>query len=268
MTDIKTTTTTTKEEEINNYKAYSSVGDNYRKFRQGYPDDIYDIIQEHTDSSRNLAIDVGCGNGQNTVRLAEYFDKVIGFDPAEGQIKNSIPHEKVEYRTCQAEKIDLPEESVDLITVATAAHWFNLPEFFNLTQKLLRSNGTLILWTYGFQEIIQNDEAKQIQSNLYYNTLRDYWAENVKLVLNEYKDIVPPFKNTIRMKKTYIKETPLDQFVGYYGTISSYGNYLLAGNPDILPDIKNQMMKAYNTTDDKTIIKSKYELCIIVSRKD
>lgn len=42
----------------------------------------------------NLALDVGCGAGQGTVRLCDYFHKVIGIDTSVSQI-----HCAVEVRT-------------------------------------------------------------------------------------------------------------------------------------------------------------------------
>ena len=67
----------------------------YSKFRPTYPADLIDFvvtfckdkIQQPTKSPALLAIDVGCGPGQSTLLFANHFDKVIGFDISEAQIK-------------------------------------------------------------------------------------------------------------------------------------------------------------------------------------
>eukprot|EP01132_Coremiostelium_polycephalum_P000800 gene800-995_t len=260
---VRNNTTTTPK-----FKDYfGEIGDKYRKYRQTYPDEIYQLILENTDSKKDLAIDVGCGNGQNTVKLAEYYTNVIGFEPAEGQINNAIPHERVEYIKCQAEKIRLPPGCVDLITVSSAVHWFDLPVFFDLTKKLLRPNGSLILWVYGAYQIKNNDKAREIQKNFYENTLGEYWPEKIQYIVGGYKDIVPPYENTIRVTKTFTKKLSIEQYTETYRTMSGYTSYLKS-NTDIIPDIKQQIMNAYNTTDDKTIIEFTYDVYIIISRKN
>eukprot|EP01132_Coremiostelium_polycephalum_P000706 gene706-875_t len=247
---------------------YSSISDNYKNSRQSYDDHVYKLIKENTDEKRNLAIDVGCGNGQNTIRLAELYDKVIGYDSSESQVLHAEPHDRVEYRACPAENInDLPDGSVDLITAATAAHWFNLPEFFKVTQKLLRPNGSLILWTYRTNDIIGNEKANNIQNKVF-DLYKPYRPNNLDLVANGYKDIIPPFKNTTRYNTYTTRKISIEQHVRYFGSLAAYSNYLKAGNKDILEDIKKEMMEAYNTDDEKMIIECKVDFYFIISRKD
>eukprot|EP01132_Coremiostelium_polycephalum_P000705 gene705-874_t len=247
---------------------FSSISDNYKNSRQGYNDHVYDLIRNNTDEKRNLAIDIGCGNGQNTIKLAELYDKVIGYDSSESQVLNAAPHDRVEYRACPAESInDLPDGSVDLITVAAAAHWFNLPEFFKITEKLLRPNGSLIIWTYRSSDIIGNDKANEIQKRIF-DLYTPYRPTNLDLVANGYKDIIPPFKNTIRYNTNTTRKISIEQHVRYFGSLSAYSNYLKAGNKDILDDLKKEMMEAFNTDDDKMIIELKVEFYFIISRKD
>ncbi|EAL73079.1 hypothetical protein DDB_G0268980 [Dictyostelium discoideum AX4] len=57
---------------------FGSVSESYKIFRPTYNDELYSIIDSYCDEKRDLAIDVGAGSGQATVRLAKYFKKVIG----------------------------------------------------------------------------------------------------------------------------------------------------------------------------------------------
>jgi ubiquinone/menaquinone biosynthesis C-methylase UbiE len=56
--------------------------------------------------------------------------------------------ENLEFRQSTADKIDLPDHSVDLIISAQAVHWFHGESFYKETKRLLRSDGLLAVWGY------------------------------------------------------------------------------------------------------------------------
>ena len=66
----------------------------YSKFRPTLPNNVLDVVLEYLKSKIpsdkwQIAVDVGCGNGQGTNLLAKYFNKVYGFDMSAGQIKEA-----------------------------------------------------------------------------------------------------------------------------------------------------------------------------------
>jgi SAM-dependent methyltransferase len=80
-------------------------------------------------------------------------------DPSEGQVKEAIVQaeklgsEATRIRFVQGGAEDLSPagvapSSVDLITAAQCAHWFDLPIFYEQAKTYLRPNGTLALWCY------------------------------------------------------------------------------------------------------------------------
>ncbi|KAN0027647.1 hypothetical protein ACTFIU_010620 [Dictyostelium citrinum] len=228
---------------------FGEVSESYKNFRPTYNDELYSIIDSYCDDKRDLAIDVGSGSGQATVKLAKYFKKVIGYEPSENQLKHAEPTETVEYRLSAAEKIDLPSGSVDLITVATAVHWFNLQEFYKESKRLLRENGSLIIWCYGILKIINNEELQKIHDNIYSNILRHYWAPEIKYIQDGYVDIKPTYENTTRKTITLEKMMSINDMIGMYSSWSSYAKYIKEGNKDFLPDIKKSLIDLLKTTD-------------------
>ncbi|EGG23255.1 hypothetical protein DFA_05387 [Cavenderia fasciculata] len=244
---------------------FGAAGAQYRSFRPSYPIELYDIIKEYTkEQPKKLAFDVACGNGQATVQIAEFFDKVIGFEPSDGQFKNCIQAPNVEYRVSPAEDIDWKEnESVDLITVATAVHWFNLPVFYKECQRLLKSNGSLIIWTYGFFKILGNENAEEINKTMGTKTLAEYWAPANKIVAEKYVNIHPPFSQVERKEITFKVDVTLDQVVGHYQTWSAYSKYLKT-NECILPKIREQLLQAFNTSDSSIPVVLEYTVSMIL----
>jgi ubiquinone/menaquinone biosynthesis C-methylase UbiE len=57
--------------------------------------------------------------------------------------------DNLEFRQAPAEKIPLEDGTVDLITTAQAAHWFDLDAFFTESNRLLKPGGVLAIWGYG-----------------------------------------------------------------------------------------------------------------------
>ncbi|KAK7747379.1 hypothetical protein SLS53_001633 [Cytospora paraplurivora] len=124
-----------------------------------YSQALYDdIISHHTSTGgkRETVLDVGCGPGIATFALAQFFDNAIGLDPSEGMISTARsllateqPKPNVRFELSTAEDIDptiIPDSSVDLITAATCAHWFDMPRFWPTAARVLRPGGTVAMW--------------------------------------------------------------------------------------------------------------------------
>ena len=107
---------------------FSAQSDLYVKFRPTYPLELYEFLSSLV-NGRDLVWDCGTGNGQAARHLKAYFKKVIATDPSEQQIRNCIPENGIEYRVEKSEESSLSTGSADLITVATALHWFNFDKF-------------------------------------------------------------------------------------------------------------------------------------------
>ncbi|KAK5577461.1 hypothetical protein RB653_002402 [Dictyostelium firmibasis] len=250
---------------------FGKFSKNYSSFRPLYPDSLYQLIEESVDlEHRELVIDVGCGSGQNSIKLPKIFKKVLAFDPSEGQILSALKHNQVEYKVGSAEKIDVPDNSADAISAATCLHWFNLPLFFKEAERILKSGGYLVVFTYGLHEISNNEEAARVQNELYDVTIGpEYRNETVHaLVKSGYRDIAFPFKDTKRTSLKFKTKVSITSLIGHYSSMSPYSNYVKT-NPDPLPQVKEKILKAYQTNDDQTpLVECEYTLSIIISKKD
>ena len=59
-------------------------------------------------------------------------------------------HPRVEYRVAPAERSGLPDAAVDLVTLALAAHWFDLPRFYAEVRRVGRPRTAIALISSGF----------------------------------------------------------------------------------------------------------------------
>ncbi|KAH7417046.1 S-adenosyl-L-methionine-dependent methyltransferase [Cadophora sp. MPI-SDFR-AT-0126] len=132
----------------------------YASHRLAYSQALYDIVLNHhtsTGGKLDLLLDCGCGPGLATRDLALSFDQAIGVDPGAAMIAaaqeiggKTKSGDEIRYVVAAAEDISgiegLQPESVDLLTAAMAAHWFDMSRFWTEAAKVVRPGGTVALW--------------------------------------------------------------------------------------------------------------------------
>lgn len=208
--------------------------DDYAKFRPRTPDVVINWIIEYlsdkvkrSGSKFDAAVDVGCGTGQCTVLLADYFNEVHGSDVAESQIKRAIEDNKlsnVKYFVSPAEVIPLPDNSVDLITCAQCFHWFDFERFYAEVKRVLKPNGVLALITY-IRPLLDNEQLRSLIRDAFNNEpLNKYVAEQLRIVDNGYADVQLPFNDITRRETTIFTDgVSCEDILGYVRSWSSYG---------------------------------------------
>jgi len=135
----------------------------YSASRPTYPLKLFEyIFAFHSNGSNKprweRAIDIGCGTGQATEQLKPFQD-VIGIDPSSVMLDNArtsvttSPGTTTRFQFIQGSAEDLSQtilqpESVDLITAAQSAHWFDWTKVWPQTHRVLRRGGTAAFWVY------------------------------------------------------------------------------------------------------------------------
>lgn len=124
----------------------------YQKYRFIPPEELVKVIIQYLDKKKGqphgLAVDLGCGSGQHTRLLAPYFKEVVGLDISEWQLElgKAVPgYPNVRYSQGTAEELPFPDASVDLLTAASAAHWFDKSRFLAEANRVLKPGGCVAL---------------------------------------------------------------------------------------------------------------------------
>jgi SAM-dependent methyltransferase len=225
---------------------FSSVADAYRAFRPRYPAALFSWMAALA-PRRDVAVDLGCGNGQAAVLLAEHFAEVIGVDPSAEQITRAEPHPRVRYLVAPAEQTKLATASVDLAIAAQAFHWFAPEAFRRELERIARPGAVFVAGTYGLCRVTPAIDA--VVDRLYTDVLDAYWPAERKHVDSGYRTLPFPAAEMDVPAFEISEEWLLAHFLGYLGTWSAVGAYRRANGHDPVSAIAHELRQAWGDTN-------------------
>ncbi|KAI8927468.1 S-adenosyl-L-methionine-dependent methyltransferase [Entophlyctis helioformis] len=168
----------------------------YSQYRPTYPPSLLDLVlafhRRHDGAALDLAIDVATGTGQTALALADVFTQVVGTDISATMLRSAAKHPSVEYRVATAETFVsqgvIAPESVDLIAVSTAAHWFDMAPFYDQCFKAIKPSGTVAVWAYLHFEVHGFPEITRLHHEYSEVFLADYWDKRRDRLDRRYTD--------------------------------------------------------------------------------
>ena len=198
-------------------KTFSAYNDNqgkaYSQIRRNYHPSVYQTVLDHhqsTGGQLHTLLDVGCGPGFATQSLAPHFEHATGLDPSAGMISTArslggttASSEPIRYEVSTAEELGsslaapVQDGTVDLVTAANAAHWFDMAPFWRRAARLLKPGGSVALWIGGGIRVhpsVPNSAA--IQTAIEHNFeqhLKPYTEPGNLLARNRYADLLLPW---------------------------------------------------------------------------
>ncbi|MFT3893994.1 MAG: class I SAM-dependent methyltransferase [Anaerolineales bacterium] len=248
---------------MNNVQTFSQRSDQYAKNRPQYPDELFFYLSEIS-PTHSSAWDCATGNGQAAVSLAGYFAHVEATDFSAEQIGHAIPHPKVRYSLSPAEQTPFEKEAFDLVTVATAFHWFDQPKFFQEVDRVLKPMGVLTIWSYGFFSV--NAEIDTFIDAELYKPIDPFWAEGNRQMFRGYSDVSFPF-DAIQDLPTFSMKMDWDlgQLLAFLQTWSAVKRYTVERGINPVDEVEPRLRSLWG--DAETIKAVKMPLILIARRK-
>ncbi|KAI3967233.1 hypothetical protein MKW92_049784 [Papaver armeniacum] len=169
--------------------------------RPTYLQEWYSMIANFS-TGHSRAWDVGTGYGIAAHGIAEFYDEVIATDISEVELEKARPHPKVTYMHTPPSMSDEElisklggEASLDMITVAQAIQYFDLPRFYSMVNRVLKPDGVIIVWGYINEksEFFFNEGSgtKFLPQDLLWERLLEsalpYRGPNVRDISDEYR---------------------------------------------------------------------------------
>ncbi|KAI9599195.1 S-adenosyl-L-methionine-dependent methyltransferase [Syncephalis fuscata] len=256
----------------------------YRTYRPLYMKALYNSIMQYHRADTVQAVDVATGTGQAAVELANLFGNVRATDHSATMLSQATPAAGVTYVEEAAEQIGLPDDSVDLITVASAAHWFNMEAFQKEALRILKPQGTLAIWGYnalvspwhpGITKALYHydairmgsycDEGRDSLRNFYADVkFLDSWSDYQRIVWDEERIAkhwhdrgVPPTSQPLEDNSELtaatvpfmqLRRMPLDALEAYLRTWSAYSNWKSSPNAKTEVDPVDEAMEVIKHT--------------------
>jgi ubiquinone/menaquinone biosynthesis C-methylase UbiE len=245
---------------------FSTKSDSYANYRPTYPAALAEQLANLCEEKKT-ALDCGCGSGQFSVLLAVCFENVIATDASSKQIENVTQHPNIQYKVAPAEQAPLPDHSVDLVTVAQAAHWFDLEKFYAEVKRVLKPKGVIALITYQIlkpkgvialityqNSIVDDHEVNGLIENFYGKTLDEYWPPERRLVESGYKTLPFPFHEIEFTSPPMTAEWNFQQLYGYFTTWSAFKAFEAAGGSPESEKFKKELAIAWGDVDTTKIV--------------
>lgn len=159
-----------------NVAAFNKRSLEYEFARPVYPKEVFDFLSNRCPNKKR-AWDCACGTGQVSKSLINYFSKISATDINENQIKSTTKHKTIEFSVQKSESTNFPSEYFDLICVAQALHWFDINDYFQEVNRLLKQDGIFACLGYGFFKI--EDEIDIIIKKTILKPLNSYWSKKI-----------------------------------------------------------------------------------------
>ena len=214
----------------------------YASYRPQYPPHLFAWLADVCPQHRRVW-DCATGSGQAALALASHFAQVIATDASQAQLRETTPTSKVHYLCASAEQVPLASNSLDLITVGQAAHWFERPRFYEEVHRLLVPDGILALWCYGLFQITPAIDS--VIQDYYQHTVGEYWPPERRHVEQAYQSLDFPYVEMTTPAYHMQVEWNLPQVMGYLATWSATRLYIKATGDDPLPRLAQQLAAAW-----------------------
>lgn len=229
---------------------FSRQAAQYHKFRPHYPAELYHFLFSQLNSF-DTAWDCGTGNGQVAVQLAQKIKKVYATDISRKQLEQAKRQENIDYLQARAEEAPIPDNSIDLVTVAQAIHWFDFEAFYQEVRRVAKPAALLAVWGYGLIRI--SPEVDPILQHLYSGTLGPYWDAERSWIDKHYSTIPFPFKEIPAPEFSISSQWTRKHLIGYFSSWSSLQHYLREHEHSPLTDFEIDIVSCWPEEEVKEV---------------
>lgn len=243
---------------------FSTQAPAYARHRPRYPSALFDYLAEVA-PARLRCWDCATGNGQAAVALAEHFDDVVATDASAQQLEQCISAPRVTYRRALAEQSELADDSVDLVTVAAAIHWFDRDLFYREVRRVCRAGGVLAAWVYGARVRVSPgvDAAVAHFAN---EVLAPFWPAEFHHTRTGYRELDFPFEQLDAPSFEAQQQWGLEQILGFARTWSATPRYVEKVGDDPIALLRQRLEPTWHDEVGRDTATVGFPLHVLIGR--
>ncbi len=230
---------------------FSKQSDLYAQYRPSYPEEIFRFIYSFVGEYK-CAMDCASGNGQVAAELAAKFNRVIGTDISRNQLSLAHRSANIHYIVEKAEQSSLRDNTISLLTVAQAIHWFDFKSFYNETLRILKPGGVIAVIGYHLLRI--DNDIDRIIDDFYSGELAPYWDEERKYIDEYYRTIPFPFEEIPSPLFQSEFFWDLDHLIGYLNSWSAVQHFKDKNHFNPLNTVLKDLQNAWGNTPQKKVV--------------
>ena len=229
---------------------FSTQAQAYNTFRPHYPDALFDYLRADLDRPA-VILDCATGNGQAAVGLSSDQIMVVGTDLSFNQLNNAPNVDTIDWVQATVEQLPLKSQSVDLITIAQALHWFEFESFYAEAHRVLKPRGLIAAWTYSLLAVCPKfgQPIEEVIRWFYKDIVGEYWPPERRWVDDEYRSIPFPF-NELKPPRFAIEISwNRDTLLGYISSWSAVQLYQAAVGKNPIPELESRLSDVWSDPD-------------------
>ena len=230
---------------------FSDRVENYVRYRPGYPPEVMQLLRDECGlTAESVIADIASGTGIFTKMFLDNGNSVFAVEPnlemREKADQLLAHYDRLVSATGSAEQTTLPPASVDFVTAAQAAHWFDLQKTRAEFVRILKPRGWCVL--------VWNERATDSTPFLcdYEELLLAHGTDYREVRHERTTEIIPEFFAPMQCKERTFELRQQFDYAGLAGRLLSSSYAPLPGHPHHEPMMAQlQKVFAAHARDEK-----------------
>ena len=202
---------------------FDGLSDDYDRYRPRYAQVSLDRMLKRTGTA-NCVLDLGCGTGILTRALKPMVGEalVIGADPGGDMLEQAATADAgntIVWLNCRAEQLAVADGSLDLMTAAQAAHWFDRPAFYEECHRTLRPGGTMAIL---YNNRVRGEPIAEAHESVLEATTPGYTHEYRDFDVVMELSCLPDTSDVLVDREVWNWVMTFEDFIGYVRSTSHY----------------------------------------------
>jgi ubiquinone/menaquinone biosynthesis C-methylase UbiE len=203
---------------------FDGLTEDYDLYRPHYADAALRQVADYAGDVAH-ALDLASGTGILTRALRGHLPNavLIGAEPGQDMLAEAAaktpPALAIDWLATRAEDVTFADDSLDLITVGQAAHWFDRPVFYDECARVLRPGGTLAIL---YNNRIKGTPVAEAHETTLEKLSPGYWRGYRDFDTAEELRAQAGTRDVARTCDRWSWDRTVDQFVGYIRSTSHY----------------------------------------------